>query len=159
MWSEHSCNWLILLFTPLTWNIHIKGKSPNCDSIKDFIKTFLCLMLMKFDNIARTGSFLPPFLQNQGTYSLKFRFLSICKSSSFCLLLSQIFHLEFEPKYVHACNQIATRGMFLGSISYYYSETIQLLVSYHVPFSLSRSLELCHRQKMWYHLQQSYKTQ
>ena len=81
---------IILLFTNLQCNIHIKGQYPNGDSIKDFIKTLLCLMFMKFDNLARTESFLPAFLHNEDTYSLNFRFLSIWKPSDFCLLLSQI---------------------------------------------------------------------
>ena len=69
MRSKRSCKWLILLFSPLPWNIHIKGQYPNCDSIKDFIKTLLCLMLIKFDNLARTESFLPAFLHNKDTCS------------------------------------------------------------------------------------------
>ena len=79
MRSERSCKWLILLLSPLPWNIHIKGQYPDCDSIKDFIKTILSLLLIIFDNLARTKSFLPAF-----------RFLSICKPSNFCLLLFQI---------------------------------------------------------------------
>ena len=77
MRSERSCKRLILLLSPLPWNIHIKGQYPTCDSIKDFIKTLLCLMLIKFDNLARTESFLPALLHNKDTYSLKCRFVSI----------------------------------------------------------------------------------
>ena len=40
-------------------------------------------MLMKFENLARSESFLPDFLHNEDKYSLKFRFLSICKTSNF----------------------------------------------------------------------------
>ena len=87
---------------------------------------------MKFDNLARTESFLPAFLHNEDTYSLKFRFLSICKPGNFCLLLSQIIS-QFEPKHFHAYNQTPTGGIYLDLISFYYSETIQLLVSSRVP--------------------------
>ena len=45
---------------------------------------------MKLDNISKTDSFLPVALHNEDTCSLKFRFLSICKPSNFCLLLSQV---------------------------------------------------------------------
>ena len=71
MRSEGSFKSLILLFTPLPWNIHMTGQKPNCDSIKDFIKTLLCLILMKFDNLAETESFLPAFFHNEDTYSFK----------------------------------------------------------------------------------------
>ena len=97
-------------------------------------------MFMKFDNLARTESFLPAFLHNEDAYSLKFRFLSICKPSNFCLLLSQIVSSPI-------LNQIPTGGIYLDLISYYYSETIHLLVSYHVPVFSWRSLDLCYRQK------------
>ena len=47
------------------------GQKTNCDSIKDFIKTLLCLILMKFDNLAETESLLPAFFHNEDTYSFK----------------------------------------------------------------------------------------
>ena len=99
--------------------------------------------------------FLPVFLRNEDTYSLKFRFLSICKPRNLCYL-PKLFNLQFEPKYSHAYSQIPTGDICLDLVLYYFSETIQLLVSYHVSVFSSRSLDLCHRQKMWYHLQ-SYK--
>ena len=72
---------IILLFTSLPWNIHINGNNQTVT---------LCLMLMKFDNLTKIESFLPAFLHNEEIYSLKLRFLSICKPSTFCLLLSQM---------------------------------------------------------------------
>ena len=72
---------IILLFTSLPWNIHINGNNQTVT---------LCLMLMKFDNLAKIETFLPAFLHNEETYSLNFRFLSVCKPSTFCLLLSQM---------------------------------------------------------------------
>ena len=103
MRSERSCKWLILLFIPLQWNIHIKGQYPNCDSIKDFIKTLLCFMLAKFDNLARTESFLPAFLHNKDTDSLKFRFLFICAANlvTFAYYCPKFVHVQFEPKHFH----------------------------------------------------------
>ena len=109
-------------------------------------------MLMKFENLARSESFLPDFLHNEDKYSLKFRFLSICKTSNFCLLISQIISSPIWAQNFHAYNKIQTGGIYLDLISYYYSETIQLLVSYYVPVFISRSLDLCHGQKMWYQL-------
>ena len=113
-------------------------------------------MLMKFVNLGRTESFLPAFLHNEDTYSLKIRFLSICKPSNFAYYFVKLFHLKFEPKHFHAYNQIPTGGIYLNLISYYYPETIELLISCHVTVFSSRSLDLCHTQEMWYHLQ-SYK--
>ena len=72
---------IILLFTSLPWNIHINGNNQTVT---------LCLMLMKFDDLAKIETFLPAFLHNEETYSLNFRFLSVCKPSTFCLLLSQM---------------------------------------------------------------------
>ena len=122
--------------------------------MKDFIKNVRCFVRLKFYNLARTKSFLTAFLRNEDTYSLKFRFLSICKPKNFCYF-SKLFHLQFEPKHSHAYNQIPAGDFCLDLVLYYYSETIQLLVSYHV---LTRSLDLCNKKKMWYHLQ-SYKPQ
>ena len=61
---------------------------------------------------------------------------------TFAYYFLKLCHLEFEPKHFHANNQIPTGGTYLDLISRYYSETFQLLVSYHVPVFLSRSLDL-----------------
>ena len=76
---RNELSWLFLLFTPLPWKVHIRGQQPYCDSVKEFIKTALCLMLMKLDNVAWTGT----VLLNKGSYSLKSRFLSISRPSNF----------------------------------------------------------------------------
>ena len=101
-----------LIIHPSTRNIHIKKQWPNYDSITDFIKILLCLMLINFDNIERTEIFfLPAFLHNADIYSIKFRFLSICKTSNFCLLLSLITSSPNGPKHFHVNNQIPTGGI------------------------------------------------
>ena len=156
MRSERSCKWLILSLSPLPSNIHIKGQYPNCDSIQHFNKTLLCLMFIKFGNLARTEIFLPAFLHNKDTYSLNsYLFANLV---TFAYSFPKFFHLQFEPKHFHVYSQTPIGGIYLDLISYYYFETIQLLVSYHVPLFLSRSLDFRHRQKMWYH-QQNYKLQ
>ena len=71
-------------------------------------------------------------LQNEDKYYLKFRFISICKPSNFCLLIFQIISSQIQPKCFNVYNQIQTCGIYLDLVSYYYSETIQLQVSYHV---------------------------
>ena len=86
--------WLVLLFTLLLWNIHMRGQYPNWDSIKVFKRMRLCL---KFDSFARTDSLLSAFLLKEDTCSLKFRFLSISKPNNSCLLLSQIFSFPILP--------------------------------------------------------------
>ena len=43
------------------WNIHVNGQYLNCDSTNDLSNIFLFSKLVRFDNIAKTDSFLPPF--------------------------------------------------------------------------------------------------
>ena len=73
--------WLILWFTILLLNTHMRRQYPNWDSIIVFKRIHLCLKLIEFDSLA---SLLPSFLHNEVTCSLKFRFLSISKPESFC---------------------------------------------------------------------------
>ena len=74
-------------------------------------------MLMKFDNLTRNESFLLASLHNKHTYPLKLTFISICKTSNFCLLISEIISSPIWAQ------------IYFDLISYFCSETIQLLVS------------------------------
>ena len=72
----------------------MREQYPNWNSIKVLIRIRLCLKLMfktKFDSLARTDSLFPAFLHKEDACSLQFRFLSISKPNTFCLLLSQTF--------------------------------------------------------------------
>ena len=49
----------------LMGNIQTNGKYPNWASTKDFIKSLLCWKFIRFDNLDKTDSFPPAFLQRQ----------------------------------------------------------------------------------------------
>ena len=42
-----SRKWFILSLSPLLWNIHIRGKYQNCDSINDFMIIHFLLKCIK----------------------------------------------------------------------------------------------------------------
>ena len=77
MRRDLSCMWLIFLFISLPWNIQTNGQYPNWASTNDFSKSLLCWKLIRFDNLDKTDSFLPAFLQTEETYSSKVKSLSI----------------------------------------------------------------------------------
>ena len=65
MQIEPLFKWIILQFTQLAWNILLKNINQILIHLKDFIKTPLCLMFMKFDHLERTEIVLLVFLHNK----------------------------------------------------------------------------------------------
>ena len=101
MRGDLSCMWLIFLFISSSWNIQTNGQYPNWASTSDFIKGLLCWRLIRFDNLDKTDSFLPAFLQKEETYSLKLKPLFITTLIIFVLNSRKFLLRQFLPKYFH----------------------------------------------------------
>ena len=106
---------------PFSMEHPVKENEPNFDSVKDFIKTLPCLMLMKFNHLERIESVLLAFLHNKDT-------------SNFSLLLSQIISSPIWAHFVLYYNKVTrTPGNIQDRECWNNSQqslTIQLVADY-----------------------------
>ena len=123
MRRDLSCMWLIFLFISLPWNIQTNGQYPNWASTNDFSKSLLCWKLIRFDNLDKTDSFLPAFLQREETRSLKLKSVSITTLIIFVLNSPKFLLHQFAPKYFYVYILKLTNDNCLDLVSCSYFQT------------------------------------
>ena len=120
MRSEHWCKWLILSFTLLLWNIHMRGLYPYWYSIKDCKKIRFCLKFIKFDRHALTDSLFPLFYTKRICNWWNSAFSQYLNLTISPYYFPKVFRFLYEPKQSHFYIQKRAIDTYLGLVSCYY---------------------------------------
>ena len=107
----------------------------------------VCIKLIKFISLTRTESLLLAFLQKEDRYSLKFRFLSISKSSNFRWITTfQNFFVHYmSPDILTFISKNEQVRLSWFNLMLLFS-TIQWTERYHVLIFLLKHKKFCHLQ-------------